>query len=291
MSELLTQGGVNKLLQPKTPNQAPVTLQVIQIERVKAQAGNHQYLVVLSDGVHALQTVLSSNLSSLVRDGRLKVNGFLCIDDYAKESQHKPVVVVRVAMALSEHPGRMIGSPLEITPPPSSTTAPKSPPQSQPLFRPPTKPQEQKPTAQPSTTIEALHKIAIDPSPSSMTKEIAKARPARVSLSPKFPQVVDLTSVVDLTQVVDLTSVVDLTQVVDLTPEPDLTQVSDLTQVVDLTQEEHELLEHQPEDSKELVLLGEFPSRLFVDLFNLSATNLHGPTHQSIAAVVVDLLE
>ena len=112
MSHLLTPQGVRKLLAPKdTSGGEPITVQVIHIRNVPSTQGD-RYRVVLSDGEFYTQGMMSSQLNYLVSNGNLSVDGLVVIQDFmCNQIQGKNIVILLSAEALSENPGRRLGTP------------------------------------------------------------------------------------------------------------------------------------------------------------------------------------
>lgn len=118
MSHLITPQGVSKLLQAKDPSRLrvdPITVQVIHIKSVPANQGD-RFRVVLSDGDHFVQGMMSSQMNSLVNEGKLTLYGLLAVEDHmVNEIQQKTIVIILSAYTIDQNPGRKIGSPQDVS--------------------------------------------------------------------------------------------------------------------------------------------------------------------------------
>ena len=136
MSNLLTPGGVAKLLQPKDPSQPrntgeTIVVQAIHIKSISSPQSK-RFRIVISDGQHYVQSMMSAQMNALVAEGTLQEFGLLAIQDHMfNDIQGKTIVIVLNAHVLSEQPGHKIGTP---TPFAGATTTNAAPVPAQPLY-------------------------------------------------------------------------------------------------------------------------------------------------------------
>mmetsp|Transcript_12392 Transcript_12392/g.34360 ORF Transcript_12392/g.34360 Transcript_12392/m.34360 type:complete len:661 (-) Transcript_12392:135-2117(-) len=119
MAHLLTQGAVQQMMQGKAAGVQvqPMTVQVVQVKQLKMPPNPDRFKIILSDGQHFVQGMLSTQLNSLASNGTLQVNQLIKVHDYMPNNiQGKVIVILLNAEVLDiVTPTGKIGNPVAVT--------------------------------------------------------------------------------------------------------------------------------------------------------------------------------
>ncbi|WFD35331.1 Replication factor A protein 1 [Malassezia cuniculi] len=113
----LSSGAIERMMQiEKSKLSGDATCQVLSIKKLEAKSQNptvnDRYRLVLSDGVHYIQAMLSTHLKPLVEEGQLERNSIIYIVQFTKNMvQDRGIIILLNIQVVQTHVPYRIGNP------------------------------------------------------------------------------------------------------------------------------------------------------------------------------------
>lgn len=115
-SSPLTRGSVVQMAAMTVPKDASMcpTVQLINVRPVKAPDSTTRYRIVLSDGEHFINGMLTTQLNPLVEDGSLVDNVVVRIDEFMNNRVADKTVIVVLRLSVQQQMPERIGAPVDV---------------------------------------------------------------------------------------------------------------------------------------------------------------------------------
>jgi replication factor A1 len=73
---------ISTIFHDSTHEEFSFPLQVLNIKKVVSTGGSDRYRLIVSDGIHYMQSMLATQLNDLIVDDKLQRNGYIQVDKY-----------------------------------------------------------------------------------------------------------------------------------------------------------------------------------------------------------------